>query len=653
MVKAKKRMSKRVSLNKKYKITRKVKEHKKKLEKDSKKNPKGAFRPKKDPGIPNSWPFKEELLQQIEKQKQQKEEERQKAKQRAAEERKRKRNSDQKTLAQMTKDASSRAKEFNKRSSSSEAAQAGGRNRDASRRAYFKEFRKVVEAADVILEVLDARDPMGCRCPEVEKAILKQDPSKRIILLLNKIDLVPKEVVEKWLTRLRNEYPTIAFKAATHQKAHIQQSQVGALHASSDLLSSHQCLGAENLLSLLKNYCRNAKVKTAITVGIIGFPNVGKSSVINSLKRSKAAGVANAPGSTKAMQEVHIDKQIKLLDCPGIVFSSNDTDPAVVLRNAVRVETIADPVVPVQVLLQRCRVEDVVKVYEVPAFKEPLEFLAHVARKRGKLRRGGVPDPVAAARLVLQDWNSGRIRFYCLPPAEAPGVHLEASVVAQWGKEFDVAALEAGEKAMLAGLPSADPDAAMAIESSAPLEADAHVLAAASGQPEEEDAMEDDEDEEEEDDEGEGSGSAMEDEGEEEEEAAPAAAGKGAGKARGAQATSGSVALEGEPAPQNKKRKGEAAAAAAAAAAAGGAAGAVQAAQQRALTGEEAAVNPQTNAARKKSAKKLKRDVRRGKAIAPERPAPRAPDADGEADGYSFAEAFADALEEGGGDTDD
>lgn len=69
--------------------------------------------------------------------------------------------------------------------------------------------------------------------------------------------------------------------------------------ASSDLLQSSSCIGAGTLLKLLGNYCRSANIKTTITVGIVGFPNVGKSSVINSLKRSKACSVGSTPGVTK------------------------------------------------------------------------------------------------------------------------------------------------------------------------------------------------------------------------------------------------------------------------------------------------------------------------------------------------------------------
>lgn len=138
---------------------------------------------------------------------------------------------------------------------------------------------------------------MGCRTKQIEEMILNIGVDKRIILILNKIDLVPREAVESWLKYLRNEYPTVAFKASTQsQRSNLGQSNVSAQLATDALLSGSECLGADNLIKLLKNYCRNSKMKTSITVGVVGFPNVGKSSVINSLKRSKVCGVGATPG---------------------------------------------------------------------------------------------------------------------------------------------------------------------------------------------------------------------------------------------------------------------------------------------------------------------------------------------------------------------
>ena len=100
-------------------------------------------------------------------------------------------------------------------------------------------------------------------------------------------------------------------------------------------------------MQLLKNYARNLDIKTAVTVGIVGLPNVGKSSIINSLKRTKAVATGQTPGLTKQAQEVHLDRHVKLIDSPGVVFTSGEGSTANALRNAVKVERLEDPEVPV------------------------------------------------------------------------------------------------------------------------------------------------------------------------------------------------------------------------------------------------------------------------------------------------------------------
>jgi len=453
----KKKESKRMSTRKRVKIERKVKEHNRKERKKAKKSNTIQHAKRKDPGIPNSLPFKEEILKEAEDRKKRIEEEKQKQKDRARKERDKQLNK-KRNLEQLVKDAQKRTAEFNKINhyEKKEKAKETREAPENSLKTYYKEFKKVVEAADVIFQVLDARDPLGSRCPQVEEAVLNAGHKKRLVLLLNKIDLVPKENVEAWLKHLRNEFPTLAFKASTQTQAdNLSQVKVPVARASEDLMKSSRCLGADMVLKLLGNYCRNQAIKTSITVGIVGFPNTGKSSIINSLKRSRACNVGATPGVTKQMQEVHLDKNIKLLDSPGIVMATGNSDAEIILRNCVKIETVEDPVTPVASILRRCSKHQMMLHYNVPDFKDANEFLALLAKRFGKLKKGGVPDVNRAGKQVLQDWNHGKITFYTHPPeSSSMATHVSAEIVTSMSQGFDLDALMNDEQSALETLKS-------------------------------------------------------------------------------------------------------------------------------------------------------------------------------------------------------
>lgn len=446
-------------MKKKYKIIRKVKEHHKKKAKEAKKlglNKKQKV--EKDPGIPNDWPFKEQELKALEARRQREIQVLEEKKALAKERR-------QKRKLGLLED-----EEMEEQGSVGEARVTNesvvkSRSHDHSERAFYKELVKVIEASDVILEVLDARDPLGTRCVDMEKMVLKAGPDKHLVLLLNKIDLVPREALEKWLKYLREELPTVAFKCSTQeQRSNLgwkslpkagKSSKGGRTGETSNLPQTSDCLGGETLIKLLKNYSRSHEIKKSITVGVIGLPNVGKSSLINSMKKAHVVNVGATPGLTRSMQEVQLDKNVKLLDCPGVVMlKTAGNDATVALRNCKRIEKLDDPVGPVKEILKLCPDSVLVSLYKIPSFDSVDDFLQKVATVRGKLKKGGIVDIDATARIVLHDWNEGKIPYYTTPPIRNPEEPSEAKIVSEFGKEFNIDEVYSGESSFIGSLKS-------------------------------------------------------------------------------------------------------------------------------------------------------------------------------------------------------
>jgi nuclear GTP-binding protein len=482
--KSTKSKSKRTTLKQKYKVIRKVKEHHKKKRKEENRLKRLGIKKKgpKDPGVPNAWPHKDELMREIDH-----EHEKIETKKEELMEAKRARRTENKRIAKEMMESGAPAptleelraiadrKETNyeekKKAKLAEELEREDEDQDSSRRAYYKEFVKVVELSDVIIQVLDARDPLSCRSPEVERFVRRMNPDKRMILLLNKIDLVPKENVLAWLTYFREELPTVAFKCATSGGSGKLGARNANFKSSGNALGGADSLGAESVLEMLKNYARNKNIKTAITVGIVGFPNVGKSSLINSLKRSRtAAAVGNTPGMTKVLKEIKLDKHVKLIDSPGVVFASalGESAGAAALRNCIKVERIDDPIAPVHEITRRCPAQQLMLMYKTGRFGDVDDFLRQVARLQGKLKEGGIPDLKAAARVVLTDWNNGRIPYFTSPPKrEENKEHAGAEIVGNWSAEFDADKVFAAEQStVIAGLPeNEDEDDFMPVQS--------------------------------------------------------------------------------------------------------------------------------------------------------------------------------------------
>ncbi|KAM0749861.1 hypothetical protein T439DRAFT_326756 [Meredithblackwellia eburnea MCA 4105] len=434
MPKIRKKTTRRTTTHMREKVKRKVSEAHKKQKKQAKKDVTWKSNKPKDIGIPNSFPYKEQLLAEAQAEKVRLEEERQ-----ARREAQKAGNAAGATLASTAALAAALAADSQRVEDEmalddEEDGSGEVKVADASLKLHAKSLRKVLEASDVVIEVLDARDPVGTRCRAVERELRSLDGGrKKLVIVLNKIDLVPPAVVQSWLAHLRQQAPTLPFKSSTQQQRTNLSSS--SLHTPSSASGS----STKPLMELIKGF-RHAnaptpansseqKVKQSLTIGLIGHPNVGKSSIINTLKRSKACSVAPTPGWTKEVQEVVLEKGVRVLDCPGVVVEARgETEGA--LRGMVKVEDLNDPKAPVEAILQRCKKEHLMMLYNIPHFDGITDFLVEVARGKGRLRKGGVPDLNGTARSVVRDWVSGRIPYYVSPPAVAPGTASTSANVA-------------------------------------------------------------------------------------------------------------------------------------------------------------------------------------------------------------------------------
>lgn len=256
----------------------------------------------------------------------------------------------------------------------------------------WNELYKVIDSSDVVLQVLDARDPLGTRSPHIENFLRTEKPHKHLIFILNKVDLVPTWVTQRWVAILSSEYPTVAFHASmTHP------------------------FGKGSLINLLRQFAKLHIDKKQISVGFIGYPNVGKSSVINTLRSKNVCKVAPIAGETKVWQYITLMRRIYLIDCPGVVYSSAETDVEKVLKGVVRIELVNNPEDYIPTVLERVKKEYMLKTYKIDDWNSAQEFLEKLATRMGKLLKGSEPDIVTAARIVLNDWQRGRLPFY-VPP---------------------------------------------------------------------------------------------------------------------------------------------------------------------------------------------------------------------------------------------
>jgi len=128
--------------------------------------------------------------------------------------------------------------------------------------------------------------------------------------------------------------------------------------------------------------------------------------------------VAPIPGETKVWQYITLMKSIFLIDCPGVVYPSGDTETELVLKGVVRVENIGDAVEHIPGILQRVKKEYITRTYKIEAWEDHIDFLTQFAKRSGKLFKGGEADLNTVSKMILNDWQRGKIPYFVCPAFE-------------------------------------------------------------------------------------------------------------------------------------------------------------------------------------------------------------------------------------------
>jgi ribosome biogenesis GTPase A len=239
---------------------------------------------------------------------------------------------------------------------------------------FWRVVNYVIDESDVVLEILDARLIDETRNIEIEEKVAMR--GKKLLYVINKCDLADKAMLEEKKRTLR---PSIFISATDH-------------------------LGTTMLRQKILELASLSKV----VVGVVGYPNTGKSSVINALSGGGKAPTSSQSGFTKGIQRVRAGPRIMLLDTPGVIpFKEGDAFKLAVI-GAIDVSRIKDVESVALELIGRLG-GAIERHYGVPQDPDVEKVLESIARKNNKLARGGVPDTAVMARMILQDWQHGKV----------------------------------------------------------------------------------------------------------------------------------------------------------------------------------------------------------------------------------------------------
>ncbi|KAJ5087850.1 Large subunit GTPase 1 [Penicillium angulare] len=349
----------------------------------------------------------------------------------------------------------------------------------------WRQLWRVIERSDLVVQIVDARNPLQFRSEDLENYVKEIDSRKKNLLLVNKADMLTLPQREAWAEYFEKQNINFRFFSAHLAKEKIEAEMLEEADSDSEdddqlakstkkmnvedkvedaskeledtetaqeqadedklaqLADPDVSLGAhildvEELEELFlanapdrlpETEDSNAKSRAKTTIGLVGYPNVGKSSTINALLGAKKVSVSATPGKTKHFQTLYLSPEIMLCDCPGLVFPNFATTKAdLVVNGVLPIDQQREFTGPAGLVAHRIPQHFLENVYGVKIDTRPIEMggtgtptaselLRAYARARGFSTQGlGQPDESRAARYVLKDYVNGKILFVHPPP---------------------------------------------------------------------------------------------------------------------------------------------------------------------------------------------------------------------------------------------
>ena len=258
-----------------------------------------------------------------------------------------------------------------------------------------RKIKEILPLIDAVAEVVDARIPQSSRNPEIKELI----EGKPHIILLNKCDMADKTVTEQWISYYKKQgIIAIAVDCKSGKGLSLFKDSVKTA-----------------LADKLEAYKQKGIIGKPLRVMVVGIPNVGKSSFINKIAGKTRAKVENRPGVTRGNQWFTIDKQLELLDTPGVLwpkFEDKAVGERLAFTGAVKDRILDTELLAMrllEILSEKYRDLLVSRFGELDFECDSYDLLCQVGKKRGMVIRGGETDTERAANMLLEEYRNQKI----------------------------------------------------------------------------------------------------------------------------------------------------------------------------------------------------------------------------------------------------